>query len=162
MAIRYVKILLIVFVALMCLLFAIQNLVNLNAAYMFVATAFGMEGHTAYPDSLGPGITSPALIWAALFVIIVLEFAAGLLAGKGAWDMWGARNASGAEFNSAKKFAVLGCGTALVIWFGLFTAIGGTYFQMWQSELGAAALQGAFQFSVSIGIVILFVHMDDG
>ena len=56
---------------------------------------------------------------------------------------------------------MLGCGTALVVWFGLFTAIGGAYFQMWQTELGNAALQGAFQFTASIGIVALFVNMAD-
>jgi predicted small integral membrane protein len=161
MAIRIIKTALIVFVSLLCLLYGIQNIVNLDSAYMFVSTALGMEGHAAYPDSLGPGITSPFLIWISLAIIIFLELVAGLLAGKGAWDMWSARSATADEFNAAKNFAILGGGMALIIWFGLFSAIGGAYFQMWQTELGGASLAGAFQFAALIGIVVIFVNTPD-
>jgi predicted small integral membrane protein len=161
MAIRYLKILLILSVALMCLLYAVQNVVNLDAAYSFVSTVLSMDGHAAYPDSLGPAITSPALVWAALFIIILLEVAAGLLAGKGAWDMWDARNGSATVFNSAKTIAVLGCGVGLLVWFGLFSTIGGAYFQMWQTELGGASLHDSLRFTTCIGVIMLFVNMPD-
>ena len=121
MAIRIIKTALIGFVSLMCLLYGIQNIVNLDAAYMFVSTALGMEGHAAYPDSLGPGISSPALVWMSLASIIFLELVAGLLAAKGAWDMLSARNSTADEFNSSKNFAILGGGLALIIWFGLLS-----------------------------------------
>ena len=160
MAIRYIKILLILFVALFCLLYAIQNVVNLDAAFVFVSTVLSMDGHAAYPDSLGPAITAPALVWTALFIIILMEFAAGVLAGKGAWDMWNARSST-AEFNAAKGTAILGCGVALLVWFGLFSTIGGAYFQMWQTELGGASLHDSLRFTASIGVVMLFVNMAD-
>jgi predicted small integral membrane protein len=96
-----------------------------------------------------------------LTIIILLEYSAGALAAKGAWDLCKSRKSSAGEFNAAKSYANLGGGIALLVWFGLFTAIGGSYFQMWQTELGGASLQGSFQFTASIGIVLLFVNMSE-
>jgi len=158
---RYLKIDLAIFMSLFCLFYATQNIVNLQGAYSFVFAVLTMEGHTAYPAHFGPAINSPALIWISLWIIILLEYLAGILALKGAWDMWSARKSSGTDFNAAKNFVMLGAGVALFVWFGLFSAIGGAYFQMWQTELGGAALNGAFQFAVLIGVVALFINMAD-
>ena len=159
--IRYLKIVLVVFVSLLCLFYATQNVVNLQAAHGFVSAALSMAEHVAYPAAFGPAITSPALVWVALAVIILLEFAAGLLAAKGAWDLWSARDATAAAFNDAKTFALLGCGVGIIVWFGFFTVIGGAYFQMWQTQLGSASLQGAFQYTMTIGLVLLFLNQPD-
>lgn len=161
MAIRYVKIALVAFVSLMCLMYAAQNIVNLQAAHFFVTSATGMTGHEAYPSSFGPALTSPALAWLVLAVIIALEITAGLLAAKGAWDLWGARGGTAEAFNAAKGVAMLGGGVALVVWFGFFAVIGGAYFQMWQTQLGGGALSGAFQYAAQIGVVLLFVNSAD-
>jgi predicted small integral membrane protein len=131
--IRYLKIVLVVFVSLLCLLYATQNVVNLQAAHGFVSAALSMAEHVAYPAAFGPAITSPALVWVALTVIILSEFAAGLL----------------------------GCGVGIIVWFGFFTVIGGAYFQMWQTQLGSASLQGAFQYTMTIGVVLLFLNQPD-
>lgn len=159
--IRYLKICLVSFVALFCLMYASQNLVNLSAAYNFVADTVSMGNQVVYPRSFGPALHSPALIWMLLCIIITLEIAAGLLAAKGAMDLWKTRNDDAEAFNSAKTFAISGTGLAVVIWFGLFSTIGGAYFQMWQTELGSVALQGAFQYAVLNGIVLIFVNMTD-
>ena len=161
MEIRILKTALVAAVALLALLGAGQNLVNLDQAYGVIATVVSMEGHVVYPTSLGPAITSPALIWATVFIIILAEIVTGLLAARGAWDMLKARKAPAAAFNAAKKFAVLGCGMALVVWFGLFTVIGGAYFQMWQTEIGVLAMNDAFKFAGMSGLVLLFVNMQD-
>ncbi len=159
--VRYLKICLVVFVALLCLLYAAQNLANLRPAYNFVADVVAMGNHVVYPRSVGLSIESPLLIWIILGSIIVMEIAAGLLAAKGALDLWNSRRADAAEFNSSKTFALLGSGAAVVIWFGFIAAIGGAYFQMWQTEFGAAALQMAFQYAALNGIVLLFVNAAD-
>lgn len=161
MAIRYVKVALVAFVSLMCLMYATQNVVNLQAAHFFVSSAASMAGHEAYPASFGPALESPALAWLVLAVIIAAEISAGLLAARGAWDLWRARTADAATFNAAKGYAMLGGGVALVVWFGFFTAIGGAYFQMWQTDLGRGALGGAFQYATQIGVVLLFVNTKD-
>ena len=159
--IRLLKCLLALFVTLFCIFYALQNVVNLQAAYGFVALIVGMEGHVAYPDHFGPAISSPALIWIMLWIIILLEFSAGLLAAKGAFAMWDARNADAAAFNAAKKFGILGAGCAVLVWFGLFAAFAGPYFQMWQTEAGLNAVRDASQFAMLNGVIMIYLSMRD-
>lgn len=158
---RYLKISLAAFAAFFCLMYGLQNLANLDAAYGFVALMAGMEGHAAYPDHLGPAVQAPSLIWTMLALIIALEFAAGALAAKGAFDLWQVRNAPAPEFNTGKRFALLGTGLAVVLWFGIFSAVGGAYFQMWQTEAGSGALEGAFWYSMQNGLVWLMLRAED-
>ena len=161
MAIRYLKIVLTMFVSLLGVFYATQNMFNLDAAYGVISTVASMAGHDYYPNAFGPAITSPFLIYIIVAVIIAGEYLVGMLAAKGAMDMWQARAAKADAFNAAKKFAILGAGMALVVWFGFFTVIGGAYFQMWQTDLGNMSLEGAFQFVGSIGLVLLFINMKD-
>ena len=158
---RLIKILLAAFVALFCISYALQNIVNLQAAHGFVAYVASMADHGAYPAHFGPAITASALTWTMLWIIIALEMGAGLLAAKGAYDMLKTRNASADDFNAAKSYAMAGCGVAIIIWFGLFSAIAGAYFQMWQTEAGLNALRDASMFSVQNGIVLIILALKD-
>ncbi len=159
--IRYIKILMSASVALFCLFYALQNIWNLDAANWFVAYTTSMEGHEKYPSHFGPAITSAALHGVMLWIIIALEIAAGLLAAKGAFDLFKARNGSADEFNGAKTYAIAGCGVGILIWFGLFSAIGGAYFQMWQTEAGAGALGNSTWFSIQLGVIWLLISQND-
>ena len=158
---RWIKIALAAFVAMFCVFYALQNIVNLEAAYGFVAYIASMADHPAYPAHFGPSITASALVWAMLWIIIGLELLAGLLAAKGAVDLFRARAASADEFQSAKRFAILGCGVGVLVWFGLFGAIAGAYFQMWQNEAGGNALEGSFWYSMQLGLVWLLIAARD-
>ena len=89
------------------------------------------------------------------------EYAAGLFAGKGAWDLWSARKAPPAQFQAAKTSVLVGAGIGAIVWFGFFGTLGGTYFQMWQTQLGSGALSGAFQYFASCVLVALFVNMSE-
>lgn len=161
MFLRYLKIDFTIIIALLCLVYAGQNIANLEAAYQTFAYVMGNVDHAVYTSSFVPSITSPVLIWLALVTVVSLEFVAGLLAAKGALDMWSARKASAEAFNKAKKYALLGSGLGIVIWMGFFGVIGGALFQMWQTEIGSASLEGAFQFSVSCAIVFMILSMTD-
>ena len=158
---RYIKIALAAFASLFCLFYSIQNMANLGPAEWFVGTISAMEGHEAYPNTFGFAVSSPALVKIMLWIIILLELAAGVLAGKGAWDMFGARNGSADDFNGAKNLALAGTGLAVVIWFGIFGAFGGGFFQMWQVEAGLNALRDAAFFSIQHGVVFLVIRSDD-
>ena len=159
--IRYIKILMSASVALFCLMYALQNVWNLDAAGWFVSYTTGMEGHEAYPNHFGPAITAPALHSIMLWIIIALEITAGLLAAKGAFDLFKARNGSADEFNGAKTYAIAGCGVGILVWFGLFSAIAGAYFQIWQTEAGGGALANASMFSVQLGVIWLLISQKD-
>lgn len=161
MGVRQLKIMFVVIIALICLAYATQNVVNLDAAYQSFVYVLGSADHAVYGASFMPAISSPTLIWAVLVVVVGSEFLAGLLAAKGAMSMWSARNASADEFNRSKKYALLGSGLGIIIWMGFFGAFGGAFFQMWQTTVGALSLEGAFQYSVSCAIVFIIVNMDD-
>lgn len=158
---RTIKIVLAAFVSLFCIFYALQNIVNLQAGHGFVSYVSSMAGHNAYPAHFGPPITVSALTWAMYFVIIALELAAGFLAARGAYDMFQARSAPADDFAAAKKYALLGCAVAIVVWFGLFGAIAGAYFQAWQTEAGLNAVRDAATFSIQHGIVFLVLAMKD-
>ena len=44
----------------------------------------------------------------------------------------------------------------MVVWIGFFVALGGAWFQMWQTEVGTGSLEGAFMFSMSSVVVLIF------
>jgi len=161
MIVRLIKVLLGAFVALFCLFYALQNIVNLQAGHGFVTYVSSMADHAAYPGHFGPPVTVSALIWAMFLIIVALEMLAGLLAAKGTWDLFNARNASAEDFDAAKKFVLIGCGVAVLVWFGLFGAIAGAYFQAWQTEAGLNAVRDAGMFSIQHGIVLLIIAMKD-
>ena len=161
MLIRFLKIDLALFIALFCLFYATQNIFNLQSAHWFVSTTLAMEGHELYPGHFGPAVSNPTLAWIALWIIIMLEYLAGALALKGAWDMWRARKESAEVFQQKKYFVMASAGVALFIWFGLFSAIGGAYFQMWQTEAGTGALQGSFWYSMQMAAVWLLIAATD-
>ena len=161
MPVRYLKIVFVALISLLCLFFAGQNIANLEACYQAFAYAMGMADHQVYPDTFFPPVQNSALIWLVLVLVITLEFAAGLLAAKGAWDLWVVRKAPAVTFNAAKTFALLGCGTGIVVWLGLFLGFGGALFQMWQTSAGALSLEGAFQYFGACAFVFLIINTAD-
>jgi len=161
MAIRLLKICFVASISLLCLFYAAQNVANLDACYQAFAYVMGAVDHQVYPDSIFPAIQSPVVTWLALVIVVTLEFAAGLLAAKGAWDLWGARKAPAADFNGAKTYALLGCGVGIVVWLGFFAVFGGALFQMWQTQIGGGSMDDAFQFFGACALIFLIVNSAD-
>lgn len=161
MSIRYIKIVLVVCASLLCLAYAAQNVANINEAFAAMAYVMGMHDHGVYPASFLPAVQSPLLVWVALVLVIALEFTAGLLLARGAYDMWSARRRDVVLFEAAKRVAVLGAGVGMVVWLGLFGAVGGAMFQMWQTPTGSASLVGAFQYFASMALVALFISLPE-
>ncbi len=160
-AMRFAKIALAALIACLHFIYAAQNVVNAPAAVGVMAYVFSMADHTVHPNAIGPAVTHPQVIWVGFAVIIVLEFAAALLAGVGAAALWAVRSKSAAAFNAAKGYALLGAGLGLVIWFGFFIVIGGGYFQMWQTPAGQGSLNGAFQYGVICAASFIIIAMAD-
>ena len=161
MATRYLKIVFVALISLMCLFYGTQNVVNLQACYQAFAYVLGAVAHQVYADQVIPAIKSSAVIWLALVITVGLEFIAGLCAAKGAWDLWVARNAPAEEFNGAKTYALVGCGLGIVIWLGLFMVFGGALFIMWQTEVGSGSLENSYQFFGACALIFLIVNAAD-
>lgn len=161
MAIRYLKIVLVIFVGLQGLLYVAGNTANWSAGLGAVSYVLGMEGHEAYGTHIFPPVTNPVLLTMAYIAILTGEFLVGVLSLKGAWDLWRVRNAGAAVFNARKTYAIVGTGMAMVVWFGGFVVIGGALFQMWQTQLGAGSFDDAAVFALTGGIIMLFVGRPD-
>ncbi|MDT8410335.1 MAG: DUF2165 family protein [Wenzhouxiangellaceae bacterium] len=148
---------LVAFLALHHLVYAIQNLFNIEQAYSYVEAVFGQGEAPFYPRSMMPPVRSPVPIWIALIFIIASEFAAGLTLAAGAIQMFVASGGSPADFVAATELALIGCGIALLIWFGLFLTIGAALFQMWQTPLGQGAMGDAYRNGMFAGLVMLIL-----
>ena len=128
----------------------------------FILVAFEATDPNEHPERACLfAVKSPILVKLMLWIIIIGELAAGLLAGKGAIDLFRARKSSSEAFNAAKTYALAGTGLAVVIWFGIFGAFGGAFFQMWQVEAGVNALRDASFFALQHGMVWLIIRSDD-
>jgi predicted small integral membrane protein len=88
---RILKILLVLFIGLHALVYALQNLANLEQAHAALGYVLSNQGHEAYPSSMFFVVTNPLLHWCALWLVIFGEFAVGYFGVKGAWDMFAVR-----------------------------------------------------------------------
>jgi predicted small integral membrane protein len=161
MAIRILKTVLVVFIGLQGALYVAGNLANWNSGLAAVGYVLGMQGHEVYGNHIFLPITNPALVTLAFLIIIFGEFLIAALSLTGAWHLWKARNADAESFNSAKTFAILGAGMAMVLWLGGFVVIGGALFQMWQTQIGTGSFEGAFIYGATSAVVLLFVNSPD-
>lgn len=161
MAIRYLKIILVFFVGLQALLYFSDNIINWSSAIHHVSYVLGMEEHAIYAASLLPPITNTVLVTIVLLFILAGELLVGALSLKGAWDLWKVRKSGPDAFNASKDYAILGTGMAMVVWFGGFIVLGGALFQMWQTQLGDASLDGSFVYTVTAGLILLIVNQPD-
>lgn len=159
--IRLLKSLLVFFAAMLCIFYAANNVANIDNMYGVFSYVLSNEGHVAYPNSFGPTVTIPALIWVAMIVVLAGEFGAGLLALKGSWNLFRARGKSADEFQGAKTTALIACLVGVLTWYGLFMGVGGAYFQMWQTEIGMGSQADAFRFAAMLGIIFLIVQSRD-
>lgn len=157
---RYLKTAFVAALGAMALLYVIHNIVNLQTAYGAVGYVLGLEHNEIFTVNVLPAIPAgviPVMAW----IIFAFEIATGVLCLAGAWKLWQARGADAATFEAAKGTAKLGAGLAVITWFGIFGALGGAGYQMWQHEIGAGSLGDAFKFSVWGLLVLLYLGQRD-
>jgi predicted small integral membrane protein len=159
---RYLKIALTLSVALLALFYVAHNIINWHAATGAVGYVLSQQEHQVYPVNLGPAITSPAVHVVITAIICASEIAAAIISFIGAWRLWSARNADAVVFAAAKRLAVIGTGLAALVWFFLFAVFGGALYQMWQTEVGAASLEGAWQFSGLSFLTLIYLTLPHG
>jgi predicted small integral membrane protein len=69
-------------------------------------------------------------------------------------------NTKARAFQHANRFVYAGAGCAILIWFVGFTAVGGEWFAMWQSQIWNGQ-QAAFRTFASILLVSIFIAQPD-
>ncbi len=158
---RILKSLLVLFIGLHALFYALQNIANLSAAQAALGYVISGADQVAYPHTLFFKSASSGLHWAALILVLIGEFAVAFFGIKGGWDLFAARNGTAEQFHAAKSAGLWAAGLGLLTWFGLFMVFGGAFFQMWQNEIGDGSLRGAFYFAAISAITMLFVYLTD-
>jgi predicted small integral membrane protein len=158
---RYVKVGVAFTVGMLAGLWAINNLLNWDTAQGAVAYALSQENQSGYSVRIIPPIKSATAATVGLLAIILAEATAGSLALFGAWRMWSQRNAETAVFTSAKRFAILGTGIALLNWFLGFQVVGGTAIMMGQAEGMEGAMRGAGAMASSSFLTLIYLSMSE-
>ncbi|NVK21103.1 MAG: DUF2165 family protein [Kangiellaceae bacterium] len=161
MHIRYLKIMFAALTGLMALIYVGQNFMNVSAAHQAIIYVMSGADHAVYTHSFGPKFDQPMMAWVAIIIIFSLEIITGVLLFKGVWDMWKQRKADSASFEQSKKWAQIGSGMGILVWFGLFGVIGAAFFQMWQTQVGTGSMNGAFQYFASCAFTLLFLNQSD-
>lgn len=158
--IRITKIAAAVFIGTIGLLVFLGNLLNLSSAYEFVSVVLA-GAEQPYYKIIGPTVTAVWLTWIALFVIMAVELAVGILGFSGAIRMIQQRGGTSDEFNNSKERAVLAGILGMLLWYGFFIVIGEGYFQMWQTELGLGSVAGAFRYGTVCAVLMFFISSRD-
>jgi len=154
--IRGTKIVAAFFIAMLGLLFFLDNLFNLSSAYG--AVSFVVSGaEQPYYKIMGPSISSNWLTWMALFSIMTGELSVGILGLLGAIQM--TQNISGTAdaFHKAKSNALLAGIVGMLLFYGFFIVIGETYFNMWQTVAGVGSVEGAFRYGSVCAVLMFFI-----
>ena len=106
--------------------------------------------------------TNPVVVWLGVLFIITGKIGAGVLCALGAVNMWRARKADAAAFNTAKKFGLAGCAVAVLMLFTGWIIIADSWFYLWNSDaLRDVALGAAHRYAAIIGIIAIFVGQSD-
>ena len=158
---RILKAALVLAIGLHALIYALQNLANINEAHGALGYVISGADHQAYPHTLFFNSDSASVHWAALILVLVGEFAIAFFGLKGGWDLFAARGGTAEQFHAAKSAGSWAAGLALLLWFGLFMVFGGAFFQMWQTAIGSGSLHDAFAFATISVLTMLFVYLTD-
>lgn len=158
---RYLKMALSVAVGLQALFWFGNNLINWETATGAVAYALSQADQSGYERHLVPPIASPAAATALLALVVLAEALAGVLALWGAVQQWRSRHGNADAFSSAKRYAVLGSGIAVLVWFLLFGVFGGALLQMGQAPGLRPALDGAFKFASYSFLVLIYLSIPE-
>jgi len=157
---RLLKILLSGGLAVLCALITIGNIHDPATNMRFVEHVLSMD--TLAPDSpLAIRAMPIPLFWRIAFWSIVAgEGIATALFAWGTVELMRARKSKARVFHQAKRLFFAGAGCAFLIWFVGFTAVGGEWFAMWQSQTWNGQ-QPAFRIIASILLVLIFVAQPD-
>ena len=160
MVVRLSKILLMAAIALWLALVAFGNLTDYGSNWPFVQHVLAMD--TIFPDAHihYRAIHSTLLQRVAYALIIAVETLAAVLCWLGTWRLWRARRGTAAAFQRAKRIAVLGLASGVLLWLGGFVAIGGEWFGMWMSSQWNG-IASAFRFAVVLLAMLLWLGQRD-
>jgi predicted small integral membrane protein len=157
---RILKIIMSGGLAILTALIAYANIHDPGQNLSYVEHVLSMD--TVPPDSAMRDHALPIpLAWqVAFWTIVAGEALTAVLFAVGAVELWRARHLKARMFHEAKRCVYLGAAGGLLIWFVGFTAIGGEWYAMWQSQVWNGQ-QAAFRITALILLTVIFVGQQD-
>ncbi|MFO1210260.1 MAG: DUF2165 domain-containing protein [Amaricoccus sp.] len=158
---RLAKIAMTASLAFFAFLVAFTNVTDYAGNWPFVQHVLSMDTTFKDPAVMYRAITAP-WAWAAGYALIIAgEAATSLLFALAAWRMFRALELPALLFNRSKSLVHLGAAAGFLVWFTGFMAVGGEWFEMWQSPTWNGQ-EAAFRFYATILLVALYVIQPDG
>lgn len=156
MAFRLAQVVLVVAVALLLTLLAMNNLTDYGSNFQYVAHVLSMD--TTFPDNQlkWRALTNPIFHHLFYCTLILWEATSATLCWLGAFHLYRAFKSERQVFHQAKSAAVYGLVLSMLQWLFAFLTVGGEWFVMWQSSTWNGQ-DAATRMFVILGIVLLFL-----
>jgi predicted small integral membrane protein len=157
---RMAKLLLVAGVALFYTLVVFNNLTDFDSNYQFVRHVLMMDSTFPGNRGMGRALTSPSIHIAFYAGIIAWEITTTILLWWGVVGLVRAVRLTAAQFNAAKRVAIVALTVSLLMWLVAFYTVGAEWFLMWQSHTWNGQ-DPAFRNFAMFGLVLLFVVQPD-
>ena len=157
-AIRFSKILLVVFFGFYVLVVAFGNVTDYRSNFQFVEAVLSMKDTFQSENLMWRAVESGNFHHAAYTLIILAQWIIAIMCLVGSYLMSGKLNSDQIDFHESKKWGIAGLLLGLTLWFFGFQVIGGEWFAMWQNETWNA-LDSAFRITAFILGTLIFVTM---
>ena len=160
MGTRSAKLALLAGVGLYYTLVVLGNLTDFGTNYEFVRHVLSMDSTMPGNHEMWRAITSPSLHLAFYWSVILWEAATAALVWWGLVALIRALRRPASVFNAQKRIAIVALTVSLLMWLVAFLAIGGEWFEMWQSSMWNGQ-EEAFRMFVVVGVVFLVLLQPD-
>lgn len=160
-ALRLLKIVVLLFAGLFGLFVFAGNLMDYNSNYEFVHHVLSMDSTFEGNSLMWRAIESETMHTVAYWGLIIAEGIFSLLAFIGVYHMFKNIKGSGRQFNNAKSFGYYAFILGFAIWFFGFVVIGSEWFAMWQSQIWNGKETAMDITTVWIGFAILLALKDE-
>jgi len=157
---RSAKLLLLMGIALFYTLVVFNNLTDFDSNYQFVRHVLMMDSTFPGNHGLWRALRSPDLHLCFYFSIIAWEIATTILLWWSAFRLLRALRLPVADFNAAKRVAVMALTLSMLMWLVAFLSIGAEWFLMWQSRTWNGQ-EAAFRMFMVVGVVLLILLQPD-
>lgn len=160
-ALRLLKITVLLFAGLFGLFVFAGNLMDYNSNYEFVHHVLSMDTTFEGNALMWRAIESSGLQTIAYWGLIIAEGIFSLLALIGVYHMLKNLRAPGRDFNKAKSFGFYAFMLGFAIWFLGFVVIGSEWFAMWQSQIWNGKETAMDITTVWVGFAVLLALKDE-
>ena len=158
-SLRVIKIGMVASIALFFSMVAFNNIIDFDSNWHFVQHVFSMDTTFRTPALMTRAITNPVIQCCAYYLIIAWEIITALICWIGCFMLLAKIKKQHAQFNAAKKIALIGLFFGFLLYMIGFMIIGGEWFVMWQSPIWNGQMKAGLFISL-IMFVMIFLTME--